>query len=82
MPVLIRLLVERMEARVLRLPDLPRIGELIELPDHTRVVIRTINRIPDDLVDAEVRATRTRWKPTIHLQIPRGAPPRRDGVGI
>jgi hypothetical protein len=82
MPVLIRLRVGRMEARTLRLPDLPRVGELIELSDHTRVVVRTIERTPDDFVEAEVRATRTRWKPTIHLQIPRGAPPRRDGAGI
>jgi hypothetical protein len=82
MPVLIRLLVGRMEARTLRLPDLPRVGELIELSDHTRVVVRAIKRTPDDLVEAEVCATRTRWKPTIHLQIPRGAPPRRNGAGI
>ena len=82
MPVFIRLLVGRMKARTVRLPDLPRVGELIELPGHTRVVVRTIERTPNDIVDAEVRATRTRWKPIVHKQIPPAAPPRRNGPGI
>ena len=66
MPVFIRLVVARAEPRTLRLPDLPRRGETIELPDHVRVVVDTIERTPNDIVDAEVHATRTLWEPTGH----------------
>ena len=65
-PVFIRLVVASAEPRTLRLPDLPRRGEVLELPDHIRVVVDAIERTPNDIVDAEVHATRTLWQPTDH----------------
>jgi hypothetical protein len=46
------------------LPDGPRIGEVIELPDGSRVVVRAVSFTSEgDNVDAVVRATPTKWEP-------------------
>ena len=67
---LVRLIVARPKARTLRLPDLPGRGEPLELPDRTRVIIRTVELTPNDIVETEVRATRVRRKPIDHAATP------------
>jgi hypothetical protein len=47
------------------LPDRPRIGERIELPDGSRVVVRAVEFTTErDNVDAVVKAIPTSWEPS------------------
>jgi hypothetical protein len=66
-PLLIALVIDAGgETRKLHvhLPDRPRTGERIELPDGSRVVVRAVNFTTDgDNVDAVVKATPTDWEP-------------------
>lgn len=57
MPALVRLVIDQQTIiRTVRLPDIPRPGELIELADGTRVVVRTIEPSRDSIVVAQVCA--------------------------
>ena len=57
MPALVRLVIDTQKAtKTVRLPEIPLPGELIELADGTRVIVRKIEASEDGIVAAEVRA--------------------------
>jgi hypothetical protein len=56
MPALVRLHIDKHgDAHTVRLPEMPMPGELIELADGTRVVVRQIEPSQGGIVVAEVR---------------------------
>jgi hypothetical protein len=60
----------------LRLPDRPQVDEIIELPDHTRVAVLTVEPGNESSIDAIVTATPTDWEPSRIS----GAPPETPGT--
>lgn len=63
MPAVVRLLIGDGQPSTIRLPEVPTPGELIELPDGTRVVVRSLERTQGNL-EAIVTASPTRWEPS------------------
>lgn len=57
MPALVRILIDkRMDTKTMQLPELPQPGELIQIPDGTRVIVRKVELTPGGNCIAEVRA--------------------------